>query len=136
MFTDLNLWAVLVSGVIYFVFGGIWYAAIFSKKYQEGLGFSPEVKAQAEKDFPKALAAHLLSGLITSFILAGVISVTASTTFISGIVTGFWMWLAFAFTINLNYLMFEKRPTSLFMLNNGFFLIAFAVMGGVLAVWP
>jgi hypothetical protein len=40
MFTNLNFWAILVSGLVYWILGGIWYAAVFSKSWQEALGFN------------------------------------------------------------------------------------------------
>ncbi len=138
MFTDLNFWAILVSGLVYWVLGGIWYAAVFTKPWQEALGFNAlneTEKARLQKDFPKALLAHFVSGLLTSFVMAKVVSAMGATSFVDGIIYGFWIWLAFAFTLNLNSLMFEKRPKQVFLINNGFFLIAFAVIGGILTVW-
>jgi len=138
MFTNLNFWAILVSGLAYWILGGIWYAAVFSKSWQDALGFNSlneTAKAKLQKDFPKALLAHFISGLLTSFMLAKVVGAMGATSFIDGIVYGVLMWLAFAFTIHLNSLMFEKRPKSVFLINNGFFFIAFAVIGGILTVW-
>ncbi len=138
MFTNLNFWAILVSGLVYWILGGIWYAAVFSKSWQEALGFNnlnEAGKAKLQKEFPKALLAHFGSGLLTSFILAKIVSALGANSFMDGLLYGALMWLAFAFTIHLNSLMFEKRPPAVFYLNNGFFLIAFAVLGGILTVW-
>ena len=135
MFSDLNYLAIAACAAIYWVLGGVWYAAIFSKSYQAALNFSAEEKARATKDFPKALAAHFVSGLISSFIIAGLVGALGANSFISGMGYGLLLWLAFAFTINLNYIMFERRPAALFLINNGFFLIAFAIVGGVLSMW-
>ena len=135
MFDNLNYWAILVSGLTYWIIGGVWYAAIFTKQYQTVLNFDEETKKKADKDFPKALVVHFGSGLITSFFLANFVRVTGSASIWDGMFCGFIVWLAIAFTINLNYLMFEKKPTAWFLINTGFFLIAFTVMGGILTVW-
>jgi len=138
MFINLNFWAILVSGLVYWILGGIWYAAVFSKSWQEALGFNAmneAEKAQLQKDFPKALLTHFISGLITSFILAKIVSAMGANSFMDGLLYGVLMWLAFAFTIHLNSLMFEKRPKPVFSINSGFYLIAFAVIGGILTVW-
>lgn len=138
MFNNLNFWAILVSGLVYWILGGVWYAAVFSKSWQEALGFNAmneAEKAQLQKDFPKALLAHFISGLITSFILAQIVAAMGANSFMEGLLYGALMWLAFAFTIHLNSLMFEKRPKPVFYINNGFFLIAFAGLGGILTVW-
>jgi hypothetical protein len=138
MFTNLNFWAILVSGAVFWIIGGVWYAAIFTKPWQEALGFNAldeAGKAKLQKDFPKALLAHFVSGLLTSFVMAKIVSAMGATSFADGMVQGFWLWLAFAFTIHWISLMFEKRPQQVFLINNGFYLIAFAVIGGILAVW-
>jgi len=134
MLNGIHWMAVFASAVLYWIIGGVWYAAVFSKAYQDGLGFNPEQKARADKDFPKALAAHFLSGLITCVVLSGIVRAAGAEGFVSGMAVGLWVFLI-AFTLNLNYLAFEKRPRSLFFLNNGFFLVAFAVASGILAVW-
>jgi len=138
MFTNLNLWAVLVSAVVYWVWGGIWYAAVFTKSWQKALGIdrlNAAEKARLDKDFPKALLAHFISGLLTSVALSYIVRSSQDVSFIGGMLCGFIAWLGFAFTLNLNSLMFEKRPMPVFLINNGFFLVAFAVIGGILAVW-
>jgi len=135
MFAEVNYLAVLVSGLIYFLLGGVWYAAIFSKPYQAALNFNVEEKAKADRNFPKALLAHFISGLISSLVLANIIRSMQANGFIDGMVCGFWTWLGFAFTLGLNSFMFERRPAKIFQINNGFYLVAFAVIGGILAVW-
>ncbi|NUO81442.1 DUF1761 domain-containing protein [candidate division KSB1 bacterium] len=138
MFTALNFWAILVSGALFWVLGGIWYAAVFSKPWQEALGFNQldaTGKARLQKEFPKALLAHFVCGLIISFVMAKVVSAMGATSVLDGMASGFWMWLAFAFTLQLISMMFEKRPTQVFLVNNGFYLLAFALIGGIVAVW-
>jgi hypothetical protein len=135
MLSDINFLAVAVSAVIYWILGGVWYAAVFTKSYQAALNFSEAEKARATKEFPKALAAHFVSGLISSLIIAMLVKGLGVSSLMGGMGYGLLLWLAFAFTTNLNYLMFERRPASLFYINNGFFLLAFVVIGGVLSAW-
>ncbi len=135
MFDNLNYWAILVSGLTYWIIGGVWYAAIFTKQYQTALNFDEETKKKADKDFTKALFAHFSSGLLTSFFLANFVRVTGASSLWDGLVCGFVVWLAIAFTINFNHFMFEKKPIAWFLINIGFFLVAFTVMGGILTVW-
>jgi hypothetical protein len=135
MLTDLNYLAILTSGALYWILGGVWYAAVFAKAYQAGLSFSEDQKKQSQKDFPKALALHFIGGLISALVIATLTRAFNATSFFSGLVCGFWPWFGFAFTIQTNLKMFERRPTSLYVLDGGFYLIAFSFMGGILAVW-
>ena len=135
MSVEVNYWAILVGGVTYFVLGGLWYAFIFTKPWRRALAFEPDIKARAEKDFPKALVGHLLSGILTTIVLSFIVRTAGANSFLDGVIYGLWVWLAFAFTINLNAFMFEKRPAPVFLINGGFYLIAFAIIGGILAGW-
>ncbi|UCH84373.1 MAG: DUF1761 domain-containing protein [Candidatus Latescibacterota bacterium] len=135
MATDVNFWAILVAGIAYFVLGGVWYAVVWRKPWTRALALEPDVKEQAEKDFPKALVCHLLSGILTAVVLGFIIRTAGANTFLDGVIYGLWVWLAFGFTINLNSFMFEKRPAPVFLTNGGFYLAAFAVVGGILAGW-
>jgi len=135
MLADVNLFAVAVSGVIFFVLGGLWYAAVLSKPWHRGLALSPEQKDAQERNFPVALSAHFACGLIASFILANIIVWSGATTFAEGLYIGALIWLGFAFTLNLISLMFERRATSTFLINASFYLVAFGLIGGILALW-
>ena len=135
MTTDLNFLAILVAALVFFVVGGVWYAAVFGKAWQNALNLNPDETAQAQQDFPKALAVWFLSGLLVSFVVANLVRVLGVTTFGAGIMVGFWAWLGFALPLNLNSLAFEKRSLHVFLINAGFYWVAFALMGGILAVW-
>jgi hypothetical protein len=135
MLADLNYLAVAVTGVIFFVMGGLWYAAVFGKTWQAALALAPEQKSAQERNFPVALGAHLVSGMLTSFVLANVVVRMGAATFMEGLFCGALMWLGFAFTLSLISMMFERRDPRVFLINAAFYLLAYAVMGGVLAVW-
>jgi len=130
-----NVWATIVSGLIYFLLGGIWYAGIFGKQYQARLDLAGDRLEAAKKSFPKALGAHLINGILTAYVIGRIILAIGSTSFVNGVVVGIWLWLGFAFTINLNARMFEHRSQGIFAINSGFYLIAFALIGGLNAVW-
>jgi hypothetical protein len=135
MTTDLNYLAILVAALVFFIVGGVWYAALFGKPWQNALSLNPEETARAQQDFPKALAVWFLSGLIISFVLANLTRALGAASFGSGVMVGFWAWLGFALPLNLNSLAFEKHSPHLFLINAGFYWVAFALMGGILAAW-
>ncbi len=135
MTTDLNYLAVLVAALVFFLVGGVWYAAVFGKPWQNALNLNPDDTVRAQQDFPKALAVWFLSGLIISFVLANFARALGAASFGSGVMVGFWAWLGFALPLNLNSLAFEKRSPHVFLINVGFYWVAFALIGGILAAW-
>jgi hypothetical protein len=44
--------------------------------------------------------------------------------------------LGFVAVATLGSVTFEKRPLNLYLINNGFLLLALLLMGALLAVWP
>ncbi len=135
MTTDLNYLAILVAALVFFIVGGVWYAALFGRPWRNALNLNPDETVQAQRDFPKALAVWFLSGLIISFVLVNLATALGAVGFGSGVMVGFWAWLGFALPLNLNSLAFEKRSPHVFLINVGFYWVAFALMGGILAAW-
>jgi len=135
MTTDLNYLAILVAALVFFVVGGVWYAGIFGKAWQRALNLNPDETARAQQDFAKALAVWFLSGLLISFVLSNLARALGAASFGSGVMVGFWAWLGFALPLNLNSLAFEKRAPHVFLVNTGFYWVALALMGGILAAW-
>ncbi len=135
MFSNLNYLAIIVSAAAYFLIGGVWYALVFTKPWMAALNFGASMKQKAEKDFPKSLATHFASGLVTSFVMANVARVMGLASFLEGMELGVWAWLGFAVTINANSFMFERRPAAVFIINSGFFLVAFGIVGGIVTAW-
>jgi hypothetical protein len=60
---------------------------------------------------------------------------TGAETVKSGALTGFWLWLGFIATSNLETVLFESRPLGLYFINNGYHLVGLLGMGALLAVW-
>ena len=76
-----------------------------------------------------------LGSLVTAFVLSKVVNAMGALTLGSGIAVGFWMWLGFVATVTLGSVLYERRSPNLYILNNGYQLVALAIMGAILAVW-
>ena len=53
-----------------------------------------------------------------------------------GAAVGFFNWLGFIATTTLGVMVYERRPFGLYLITNGWQLLALVVMGAILAVWP
>jgi F0F1-type ATP synthase assembly protein I len=130
-----NILATLVGGAIYWVIGGLWYAAILGKPYQTALGFGEEQAQQVKKSMPLALSLFLISGILSAYVIGRIVLVANAATFLEGMIVGLWIWVGFGITIVVNLQAFEHRPKPLLWINGVFYLIAFPLVGGIMAIW-
>jgi len=54
--------------------------------------------------------------------------------FLQGALVGIFVWAGFAVTHSMNTV-WEGRKTIVLVINNGLFLLTYAVYGGILSVW-
>lgn len=130
---DVNLAAVLISGVAAMVIGAIWYSPLlFAKRW---------IKLTGLKDMnPNEGAAvgyvtAFIGALITAYVMAHFVSYAGAVTLIDGAATGLWAWLGFNAVSMLTTYTFSQRPRQLWVIDSGQYLATFVVMGAILAVW-
>jgi len=127
----------IVVAVANFLLSWLWYSPVlFMKPWAVALGtYGKKEMTEAEK---KAMPFLMLSGLVSSFILSYglqvVVHSVGAETFLGGLLVGVVAWAAFALTHSLNTL-FEGRKPVVLLINNGLFLLSYAVFGGIIAVW-
>ena len=133
----INYAAVVVSALIYWVLGGLWYSPLlFGNKFIEIMRWPPEQLARIEAEGAGAqLALAFIGSLVTAYVLAHIVRYTSGENALDGAKTGLWLWLGFIVTSNLNTVFFEYRPLGLYLINVGYHLVAFLSMGALLAVW-
>ena len=133
----INYAAIVVSALLYWVLGGLWYSPLlFGGKFIEIMRWSPEQLARIEAEGAGIqLALAFVGSLVTAYVLAHIVRYTSGENAIDGAKTGLWLWLGFIVTTNLNTVFFEFRPLGLYLINIGYHLFAFLSMGALLAVW-
>jgi hypothetical protein len=128
----INYLAVAVSAVIFFGIGAAWYN-IFGKIWSKAIGMTEEKSKAMNPAVTFGLT--FLGYLIGVYVLAHFVFYTKSETFLLGAATGFWAWLGFVIPVLLSNKNFQGHPWSLFLIDAGYYLVAFPVCGGILAVW-
>jgi hypothetical protein len=135
-FTVYPLQLVLLS-VVNFFLSWIWYSPLlFAKPWMKGLGRSPDhaMTDQEKKEMPWLFASGLVSSFLLVYALTVLVNSLWATDFLSGMCVGSFVWAGFALTHSLNTLWEGRKPVVL-TINNGLFLLSYALFGGVLAVW-
>ena len=126
---DINWWAVIAAAVINMAAGSVWYLpAVFGKAWER----ASHSKMQGDN---MAYPLMALGALVQAWIMVHFVRYAGSTTFAKGLVTGFWLWLAFVAVIMMTTVLFEARPWRLWQINAGYWLVVLALNGGLLAAW-
>lgn len=133
LFGEINYIAVLVAALIYFVFGALWYSPLlFAKPWMESAGLS-------EKDVQGGSALIYIFPLIFYIIAAVVAAVLIKALGLTSILEGIFLaglgWMGFLLPSMGSSMVFESRPTKLFLIYGGYHLLGFLVLGIVLTLW-
>jgi hypothetical protein len=128
-----NHLAVLVSALILWVLGAIWYSpALFAKPWMAALGIVPD---GPKKGLAFGMVASLIGDILVAFGLLHVILWSDANTYAAGAFVGFLCWFGFIAATQFPQGIYERRPIKLFFINSGYWLAGLLVVGGVLAVW-
>lgn len=140
----INFWAVLVAAISSFLMGWLWHSPLlFGKLWGKLMGLDKLSKKQREKMMKRMGSSMLfafLASLVMAYVLAYMVQACGGLFHtsgpMSGLQTGFWIWLGFMATISLNGVLWEGRKIQLYLINVGNQLAGILVMGAILAVWP
>lgn len=130
-FSKLNFLAILVAAGTTFMLGGLWYSPLlFAKSWMREAGITEEQTRQA--NMARVFGFSALAALVMAWNLAMFIGPqgTAFGTF-AGLATGLgWV----AMSLGVIYL-FEQRSLKLWLINSGYQVVAYTVMGAILGAW-
>jgi len=133
IFHSLNNLAILVSAIILWVLGAIWYSLLFAKPWLELTGVKRE---PGKRDgMLLGMTASFLCDLVLSLILSMLIMWSNATGFKYGAVIGVLVWMAFIAATTLPQGLYEKKPFKLFAINSGYWLLGLFIVGGLLGSW-
>jgi len=143
---EINFIAVIVAALIPNIIGAIYYGPLFGKPWMDSLGYT---KSDFEgRNEPLIYgSALLLSGVVAFFLkiivelvhkdvnAAGELIFASHHTFGHGALHGALICLSFAVPVIICLGLFQKSTAKNIILNVVFWLICFALMGGILDVW-
>lgn len=127
-----NFAAVFVAALMSFAIGGLWYSPLlFARAWMREAGLT-EAQVQAAP-MGRVFGLAALASLVMAFNLAAFIGPKASLGFglFAGAAAGVgWV----AMSLGVIYL-FEQRSLKLWLINGGYQVIAYTLMGGLIGVW-
>ena len=128
---SINYLAVLVAALSAFIIGGLWYSVLFAKPWMVENGFDDE---QLKKgNMGMIFGGSFILSFVISFVLVLFLGPERDALFgaMAGLLAGLF-WVATA--MGITYL-FERKSLKLYLINAGYHVITFTVMGFILVVW-
>jgi hypothetical protein len=129
----INYAAVVVSAVVYWLLGAVWYGFLFSKPWME-LEHMTEAQAKSMNPvLPYSITFAL--NLLIAFVLAQICTWRNANTAARGAAVGILLWIGFIGPVTYTSYMYEMRPMQLFAINEFYSLVGLFLMGLVLGAW-
>lgn len=133
----INWLAVVAAALVGFAVGFLWYGPLFGKPWMAAAGLSEEQLAAG--NMAKIFGLSLVLQFVMAFFLAifffgdpeAADMVNAGNGTLYGFLTGFG-WVAMAIGVTA---LFEQRPTAYALINGGFWIVVFTLMGLILGAW-
>jgi len=140
MYVNINYLAVLAAAAASYILGWIWFGPLFGKLWMRLEGIT-EMKPSF-KDMEVTITGGIIGSLLMSFVLAHLILFAMAYSafmhydgILEGLLTGFWTWLGFIAPVTVGSVLYNKKPWSLWLLGNAYWLISLIIMGFILSVW-
>lgn len=128
-----NYAAVVVSAVLYWLLGALWYGLLFSKPWM-ALEHMTDAQAQSMNPALPYIITFALN-LLIAFVLAQICAWRNANTAAKGASLGILLWIGFVGPITFTTSMYEMKPLELFAINEFFSLVGLCVMGIILGAW-
>jgi len=129
----INYLAVAVAALAGYVLAYLWYAVVFKNRWMQLTGVT-EMKPTAKTIILALVGAWFTSWVLDHATLFGN-SYLHTSGVSGGLMCGFFNWLGFVAPVTMMSSLYEKRRWSLWVLDNGYWLLSFLVMGAILSAW-
>jgi hypothetical protein len=129
-----NYLSVIVAAIVAFAFGAAWYMSL-GKQWMAAIGKTEADLMPGGKQDPTPYILTLLMQLVMAYFLGGLIVHLGATTINGGLITGFFVWLAFVVTTQIVNHRFSRMPWSLTLIDCGHWLGVFLLQGAILGWW-
>ena len=131
----LNIAALFMSAIMIWILGAVWYSpALFARPWMKALGIQMD-PAAPKSGLLLGMIASFAGDFVLSFVLWHMIAWSGAATWQFGAFVGFLCWAGFFAATQLPQGIYERRPSSLFLINSGYWLVSLVSSGALLAGW-
>ena len=128
----INIWAILVITVIYFILGALWFTPfLFGKAWAKALNFNLDERNPKPKHFIGALTSSFITTLFLAFLLELIGTYDIFIGFIVAVIIG----IGFVLPIGLIDVLFEDKNVKAYLIDAGYHIVALIIAGLILGAW-
>ena len=134
--SHINWLAVLVAAIAYFVLGALWYSkALFGAKWAQLIKLDT-----TNPDMKKGMGGMMISTFVLILVVCFgletlIVKINFEQELTYGIKLGLLTGFAFAATaVSINYV-YERKPTNLYLINNGYHVAGHVIAAIILVLW-
>jgi hypothetical protein len=133
----INWLAILACGIVYMVVGFLWYGPLFAKSWMKLVGLNQRdiEKSMKEGRMPKVYATSFISALVTAYVTNILVVMLNVMNVGSAISLGIMLWLGYVAATQATLVLYENRPTKLYLINIGYYLVTIVLTAIILTIW-
>jgi len=131
---EINLSAVVVAAMAYFVIGWVWYSPqVFGNAYLKEMKLDP--RKMKMNNMGVTFGTTFICGFLTAFVIKAFMVATYTESALLGTNIGVLLSLGILGTNAVSDALFENHSTQLFFIKIGYNIVGFMVMGAILGGW-
>ena len=126
---------ILFAGIVSAVIGFVWYHPhVFGTMWMRYSGITPETVELGKKKMHINALLALLCSMLAAYVLYSLLSKLGIYNMGGAARLGLLLWAGFVVPVLAGIVLWEQKPVSLFLINAGYWLVAFVAMAIILVL--
>lgn len=131
----IDAWPILAAGISTVILGFVWYhPKVFGTAWMRMVNMTPEMAELGKKRMPLMAVLAAISSLVAAYVMSYFALAWGVFDWVGAIELGFWCWAGFTAPTLLSSVLWEMKPVKYYLINAGFWLVAFIVMALILTL--
>ncbi|MCR6642037.1 MAG: DUF1761 domain-containing protein [Sporocytophaga sp.] len=131
-FSQMNYWAIITAAAMYFILGAVWYSpGLFEAAWFRNV----RIPKESEKKYTRMTAGTFVLLLFAAIFLDYIVELSATNTPGKGVFLGLITGAGLVGTAMSTTYLYEGKPRQLFLIDIGYHLAGFTLMGLILGGW-
>lgn len=128
-----DLWPIFAAGIASVILGFIWYhPSVLGGAWMRMTSVTPEMAEKGKKRMPLMALLAFFASTVIAYVMSYFALAWGVFDWVGAAELGFWCWAGFVAPVLLGSVLWEGKPFKLYLINAGFWLVAFIVMAEIL----